>query len=73
MPSENHLALYKNSIDQKPGVLKEMLKWMKDEAALRKLPPHGYCGGLICDEVSIQVDYYQIITIMVNNRYNDLL
>ena len=55
MPSERHLTRYKNSINQEPGVQESMLKWMSDEAKARNIPAHGMCGGLMCDEVSIQV------------------
>ena len=56
MPSEKVLMLYKNSINQKPGVSEKMLDWMVHEAVLRQVPSHGYHGGLMCDEVSIQVN-----------------
>ena len=56
MPSEKQLALYKNSITQKPGISADMLQWMVKEADRMGLPPLGYCGGLLMDEVSIQED-----------------
>jgi hypothetical protein len=34
----------------------ELIHWMKNEALSRNLPPDGYEGGLILDEMSIQSD-----------------
>jgi cobyrinic acid a,c-diamide synthase len=33
-----------------------MMDWMIKEAARSGIPKHGYCGGLMFDEVSIQPD-----------------
>jgi hypothetical protein len=32
-----------------------MMDWMKREAERLKVPPHGLCGGVMFDEISIQV------------------
>ena len=33
-----------------------MLEWMSNETKLKNIPPAGYEGGLIIDEMSIQPD-----------------
>jgi hypothetical protein len=48
------LQIYKNKINQKPEINNELIHWMKNEALSRNLPPDGYEGGLILDEMSIQ-------------------
>ena len=40
----------------KAGVNKESLHWMANEAKLKSIPPEGYHGGLIIDEMAIQPD-----------------
>jgi hypothetical protein len=55
MPSERLLTMYKNSLQQLPGVNQQMLVWMYHEASRAEVPAHGYEGGLIFDEMSIQV------------------
>lgn len=68
LPCEGTLCLYKNSITQKPGVLPVMFEYMVKEAELNKLPPHGYSGGILFDEMSIQVGYDPIYIInKINN------
>ncbi|XP_071174117.1 uncharacterized protein [Mytilus edulis] len=56
LPSQKLLQRYKNRIHQEAGINKEMLHWMKNEAKLKNIPPEGYDGGLIFDEMSIQAD-----------------
>lgn len=56
LPSQRTLQIYKNKINQKPGINNELIHWMKNEALSRNLPPDGYEGGLILDEMSIQSD-----------------
>lgn len=56
LPSQRILQIYKNKIHQKPGINKELIQWMKNEALCRNLPPDGYEGGLMLDEMSIQSD-----------------
>jgi len=48
------LQIYKNKINQKPGINNELIHWMKNETLSRNLSPDGYEGGLILDEMSIQ-------------------
>ena len=57
MPSTRLLTMYKNSINQVPGIQSKMIAWMKWEAQRAGLPPHGYEGGLLFDEMAIQVCY----------------
>ena len=40
---------------QRPGTNKEMLSLMHQMAQDSKLPPAGYCGTILFDEMSIQV------------------
>jgi hypothetical protein len=56
LPSQRTLQIYKNKINQKPGINIELIHWMKNEALSRNLPPDGYERGLILDEMSIQRD-----------------
>lgn len=56
LPSSKLIRLYKNKIDQKAGVNKDVFEWMKSEAELQDIPDEGYEGGLILDEMTIQED-----------------
>lgn len=56
LPSERTLSRYKNSVRQAEGVNEDMLKWMCMQAKHQALPPEGYMGGLILDEMAIQPD-----------------
>lgn len=56
LPSESILSRYKNSIIQGPGIITEMMYWMKSEAVSQKVTPVGYFGGIILDEMAIQED-----------------
>lgn len=47
---------YKNQIKQKPGILKDNLKWMQTEAKKRNLEGSEVNGGLLIDKMSIQDD-----------------
>lgn len=60
LPSGRLLQYYKNSVPQKPGLNEEVLQWMEQEAAKGNLTELGKCGGIILDEMSIQVpnDFY---------------
>ena len=55
LPSGRLLKKYKNSCDQNPGLNDSVGHWMAMEAAKRKLGPEGREGGIILDEMSIQV------------------
>lgn len=55
LPSGRLLSLYKNSITQKPGIQEEVLDWLVDEVKRSGLDDYGKAGGLILDEMSIQV------------------
>ena len=50
-------SMYKNSCAQNPGLNESVGHWMAMEAAKRKLGPEGRDGGIILDEMSIQVCY----------------
>ena len=63
LPSEKLLILYKNSVKQNVGFNKTMFDWMTKEAKLCNIPPHGYWGGLMFDEVSIQVYLLTILQV----------
>ena len=49
------LRYYKNRVDQKPGWNSDMLKWCLEEAKKHQLKPQDYMGGLVLDEMKIQV------------------
>lgn len=55
LPSGRLLSMYKNSVSQKPGLNDEVLQWMLHEADKLKLDSFGREGGLILDEMAIQV------------------
>lgn len=50
------LRRYKNSVYQEAGINSDILDWMANEATMKGIPPEGYQGGLIIDEMSIQQD-----------------
>ncbi|KAJ8313792.1 hypothetical protein KUTeg_008353 [Tegillarca granosa] len=52
LPSAKLLQRFKNMVNQESGIKKDMLQWM----ANKNIPPEGYEGGLIIDEMSIQPD-----------------
>jgi hypothetical protein len=54
-PSGRLLEYYKGSVPQKPGLSEEMLQWMKKEADRIGINEFGRCGGIVLDEMSIQV------------------
>jgi hypothetical protein len=56
LPSTRTLSLYKNCVEQRPGLNRDMFRWMSKEASNRNLPSAGYRGGLILDEMNIQKD-----------------
>ena len=56
LPSQRLLQIHKNKVHQKPGVNKDLMHWMRTDAECKNLPPEGYEGGLILDEMSIQPD-----------------
>ena len=45
LPSQNLLQRYKNQVDQESGFKKDILHWMRNEAALKIIPSKGYEGG----------------------------
>ena len=53
LPSESLLQRYKNFVQQKPGINKDMLKWLYDESNRLETEKNG---GLILDEMTIQED-----------------
>ena len=55
LPSGRLLSMYKNSVAQKPGLNDDVLKWMQHEADKLRLESFGREGGLILDEMAIQV------------------
>ena len=55
LPSPRQLSRYKNSIPQLSGFHDDVFRWMLKEAECHDIPPEGYVGCLIFDEMSIQV------------------
>ena len=51
------IRLHKNRITQTPGWNREVLKWCLEEAREKKLTKADYCGGLVIDEMKIQVSW----------------
>lgn len=58
LPSSKLIRMYKNQVSQIPGIQKECLSWMANEAQRLNLSPDGYEGGLMIDEMSIQEDLF---------------
>ena len=56
LPSGRTVRKYKNIIKQQPGIVPEMLEWMKQTANNAKLSKCGYEGYLVIDEMKIQED-----------------
>ena len=49
---------YKNSVDQKPGWNADIFKWCKAEAERQQIKEKDYWGGLVLDEMKLQVYKY---------------
>ena len=47
---------YKSSVSQQPGWNVEAIDWCRKEAERNNLKPADYWGGLVIDEMKIQVD-----------------
>ena len=48
--------MYKNQINQLPGLSGDHLQRMHQKAQEHKVPKHGFAGVLLVDEMSIQDD-----------------
>ena len=57
LPSGRLLQYHKNVASQAPGVNESVIKWMVDEAGRKNVGAAGKVGGLILDEMAIQVIY----------------
>lgn len=55
LPSGRLLSLYKNSVQQNAGLNDQVLDWLVKEADKAQLDEYGREGGIILDEMSIQV------------------
>lgn len=56
LPSESILFLYKSAIKQKPGIIPDMMAWMRKEALRQNIQKCGFYGGIFLDEMAIQED-----------------
>jgi hypothetical protein len=56
LPSQQLLRKYKNTVQQEAGINSGVLNWMANEAVVTNIPPEGYEGGILIDEMSIQSD-----------------
>lgn len=56
LPSESLINIYKNAVQQRPGIVYNMMVWMNREAKRQKTPIEGYYGGIILDEMAILED-----------------
>ncbi len=56
VPSSTTLRRRKTHIHQKPGINRPMFEWMLEEADKMGLDDAGRTGGLMWDEMAIQVD-----------------
>lgn len=55
LPCASLLKQYKNCLQQTPGLHDDHLHWMKAEADRLKMKDAHRCGGIMFDEMSIQV------------------
>ena len=55
LPSGRLLKMYKNSCTQNPGLNESVGQWMEQEASKKKIGAEGREGGIILDEMAIQV------------------
>lgn len=55
LPSGRLLRMYKNSCSQNPGLNDSVGNWMEQEATKKDIGPEGKEGGIILDEMAIQV------------------
>ena len=62
LPSGRLLQLYKNSIKQEPGLNKEVFKLMRQEAEKKQITKIQKRGGVMLDEMSIQVTWKFLVT-----------
>ncbi|XP_052250781.1 uncharacterized protein LOC127857994 isoform X1 [Dreissena polymorpha] len=56
LPSPSLLVLYKSRVQHKIGFDEEIFRWMHAEALRLNVPPYGWKGGIILDEMAIQKD-----------------
>lgn len=56
LPPEALIKRYKHAVQQRPGIVTDMMQWMSSEANRQNVNKEGYYGGLILDEMSIQPD-----------------
>lgn len=54
LPSDSLLYLYKNAIKQRPGIIPDMMAWMRKESIRLKICKEGLYGGILLDEMAIQ-------------------
>lgn len=76
LPSGRLLQLYKNSCSQKPGFNESVGKWMAQEAVKRRIGPEGREGGIILDEMAIQVPemfFYTLTNTQAENQTIDMV
>lgn len=57
LPSGRVLQMYKNSCTQNPGLNESVGQWMAQEASKKKIGAEGREGGIILDEMAIQVRF----------------
>ena len=55
LPSSRLLQMYKNSVKQERGLNQEVFKLMRQETNKRKIGLMGCTGGIMSDEMLIQV------------------
>ena len=67
LPSGKTLQRFKNSLRQVPGRNYDLLDWMKKEADRLAIDETGRCGGILFDEMYIQV-YCTLYEYMANGK-----
>ena len=61
LPSNRLIRYYKNAVEQQPGWNDQIIAWCQKEALRQNLAPSSYWGGLIFDEMKIQVSYHFVM------------
>lgn len=65
LPSGRLLSYYKNSVSQEAMFNEDVLKLMLQEARKRMLGTDGMMGGIVLDEMSIQVNQVVICFVLL--------
>lgn len=69
LPSNRLIRYYKNSVYQESGWNEQVIEWCAKEASRQELKPHEYWGGLLIDEMKLQVRWLCVSSSHVKQCY----